>query len=704
MRFPFRVHRNAGSSDQSSSARGDETVLALAGNPNVGKSTLFNLLTGLHQHTGNWPGKTVGSACGRFQHAGKHYLLMDTPGAYSLTARSDEERITRDFLCFGAPDAVIVMCDATCAERSLILALQILEITGNVIICMNLCDEAEKKGIFPNTEKLASRLGVPVLPMSAARGRGIEAFLRAVDTRTPGPAHPIPLPAAAETACAPLVSLLESRGLPLPARWLALRLLEADGSTLDAFRTQLGISPEENTALAAALRLSRDILHLHGLDTAGLSDLCAASAAAEAEALCRECVRKAPSRAALRDRRIDRVLTHPVWGIPVMLALLALVLWLTISGANYPSALLSRGFSWLGALLRDVFTELHAPPWLTGALLDGVYTTVAWVVAVMLPPMAIFFPLFTILEDLGYLPRMAFNLDGSFKRCSACGKQALTMCMGLGCNAAGVVGCRIIDSPREKLIAVLTNSFMPCNGRFPTIISLISLFFAGSGLLGSAVSALILTLIILLGVVATLLASKLLSKTLLRGVPSSFTLELPPYRRPQILRVLVRSLLDRTLFVLGRAVTIAAPAGLLLWLIGNVRPGGIDLLQALSSFLDAPGRLLGMDGVILLAFLLGLPANELVLPVMLMCYLSQGQLTEPGALASLGTVLRANGWTGVTGACFILFSLLHWPCATTLLTIRKETGSWRYTALAAALPTVFGLIACLLVRILSMLF
>ncbi|MBR4058045.1 MAG: ferrous iron transport protein B [Oscillospiraceae bacterium] len=703
MRFHFRVHGNAGFSDQSTTAREGETLLALAGNPNVGKSTLFNRLTGLHQHTGNWPGKTVDSACGRFSHAGRRYLLMDTPGAYSLAARSDEEVLTRDFLCFGAPEAVIVVCDATCAERSLILALQILEITGNVIICMNLCDEAEKKGIFPNTDRLSAKLGVPVVPMSAARGRGVDAFLHAVDNLTPGPPRPISLPAAVETACAPLVSLLESREIPLPPRWITLRLLEGDADTLAALQKQLGVSPEEDAALASALQLSREILHIHDLDAARLSDLCAASAAAEAEALCRECVRKSPSRAALRDRRIDRVLTHPVWGIPVMLALLALVLWLTISGANYPSALLSRGFSWLGTLLRDVFASLHAPPWLTGALLDGVYTTVAWVVAVMLPPMAIFFPLFTILEDLGYLPRMAFNLDGSFKRSSACGKQALTMCMGLGCNAAGVVGCRIIDSPREKLIAALTNSFMPCNGRFPTIISLIALFFTGSGLLGSALSALLLTLVILLGVVSTLLASKLLSKTLLRGVPSSFTLELPPYRKPQILRVLVRSILDRTLFVLGRAVTVAAPAGLLLWLIGNLRPGGVDLLQALAAILDAPGRFLGMDGVILLAFILGLPANELVLPIMLMCYLSQGQLTEPGALASLGTVLRANGWTGVTSACFILFSLLHWPCATTLLTIRKETGSWRYTALAAALPTAFGLIACLLVRFLSML-
>lgn len=685
-----------------------ETHIALAGNPNVGKSTLFNRLTGLRQHTGNWPGKTVGSAYGRFTYRGKDYVLADTPGAYSLAARSAEEAVTRDALCFGGARATAVVCDATCPERSLILALQILEITGSVVVCLNLQDEARKKGVFTDAAMLSEKLGVPVVPMCAARGEGESDFLRAVTALTEEPApretRPLPLPAEVETACAPLIAVLKDRSLPLPPRWIALRLLEGDAGMHSALRENLGIDQETDPALAAAMETAREILRLHGADSADIGDLCADAAAREAEALCRVCVRKTDKRAAARDRRIDRVLTHPVWGIPVMLALLAVILWLTVTGANYPSALLSRGLTALGDLLRGGLTSLGAPPWLTGLITDGVYTTVSWVVSVMLPPMAIFFPLFTLLEDLGYLPRVAFNLDGCLKKCSACGKQALTMCMGLGCNAAGVVGCRIIDSPREKCLAVLTNGFMPCNGRFPTVISLITLFFAGSGAFQSAVSALGLTLLILLGVACTLLASRLLGKTLLKGVPSSFTLELPPYRAPQVGRVIVRSVLDRTLFVLGRAVTVAAPAGALLWLLGRANIGGTPLLQCLAAFLDAPARLLGLDGVILLAFILGLPANEIVLPIVLMCSLAEGRLVEPGAVASLGTLLRSCGWTAETALCFILFSLLHWPCSTTLLTVRRETGSWKMTFLAAALPTAFGVIACLLVHLVFSLF
>ncbi len=597
-------------------------TVALAGNPNVGKSTLFNALTGMRQHTGNWPGKTVGVSRGVCRRGDVEYVFYDLPGTYSLSGETEDECVAADFLEKGEADCTVVVCDGNALERSLILALQILSQGEKAVLCVNLMDEAHRHGRYVSRQALEAALGVPVVLTAAGRNEGIGELLVAV----------------ARTA---LTEKMQAR-------------------------------PQFPDPVTAAGEIAKKAI------------------------TCRE----DPGRR-VREQ-VEKLLVSRRFGVPLLFAVMAGIIWLTVWGANYPSAALERLFYHGYEILQRLLAG--TPAWLRGLVADGMYLTAARVIAVMLPPMAIFFPLFTFLEDVGYLPRMAFLMDRPMARCAGCGKQALTMCMGLGCNAAGVVGCRIIDSPREKLIAVLTNSFMPCNGRFPTIISLISLFFAGSGLLGSAVSALILTLVILLGVIATLLASKLLSKTLLRGVPSSFTLELPPYRRPQILRVLVRSLLDRTLFVLGRAVTIAAPAGLLLWLIGNVRPGGIDLLQALSSFLDAPGRLLGMDGVILLAFLLGLPANELVLPVMLMCYLSQGQLTEPGALASLGTVLRANGWTGVTGACFILFSLLHWPCATTLLTIRKETGSWRYTALAAALPTVFGLIACLLVRILSMLF
>ena len=379
-----------------------------------------------------------------------------------------------------------------------------------------------------------------------------------------------------------------------------------------------------------------------------------------------------------------------------MLLLLAAVFWLTITGANYPSQLLSRGLFGLQEYLAQGLRYLGAPGWLESLLVDGVYRTLAWVVSVMLPPMAIFFPLFTLLEDLGYLPRVAFNLDKYFKKCCACGKQALTMCMGFGCNAAGIVGCRIIDSPRERLIAMLTNSFVPCNGRFPTLIAILTMFFigTGTGLFPSAACALLLTGVILLGIGMTFLSSKLLSMTVLKGIPSSFTLELPPYRRPQIGKTIVRSIFDRTLFVLGRAVSVAAPAGLVIWLMANVTLGGESLLAVCSGFLDPLGRFLGMDGVILLAFILGFPANEIVVPILLMAYMSTGTLMDYESLDALRAVLVQNGWNWVTAVCVMLFSLFHWPCSTTCITIYKETKSWKWTIAAVILPTMAGVIFC----------
>lgn len=604
--------------------REDDFVVALAGNPNVGKSTVFNALTGLRQHTGNWPGKTVTCAQGRAVHAGRGYILVDLPGAYSLCARSEEEEAARDFLRSGGADCVVVVCDAACLERNLILALQVLEVTPRVVLCVNLLDEAEKRGIRVDLEGLSQRLGVPVVGTAAGQGRGLGALMAAV-----------------ERVCA---------------------------------------APEHEAGRGAQPRLNEE------------------ERVKQAERLARSALRCRREDAGERDRRLDRILTSRSTGIPAMLLLLALVLWLTIAGANVPSDLLARGLFWVQDRLTDLFIGLHAPAWLHGALVLGVYRVLAWVVSVMLPPMAIFFPLFTLLEDLGYLPRVAFVLDHAFQKCRACGKQSLCMCMGFGCNAAGVVGCRIIDSPRERLIAILTNCFVPCNGRFPTLIALITMFFAGGGgaLAGSLEAALMLTGVILLGVFMTFGASRLLSGTLLKGIPSSFTLELPPYRRPRVGQVIVRSIWDRTLFVLGRAAVVAAPAGLVIWLFANVQVGGVSILARCTGFLDPFARLFGLDGVILTAFLLGFPANEIVLPIMLMAYLSTGTLLELGDLGALHTLLTQHGWTGVTALCTMLFSLFHWPCSTTCMTIWKETKSAKWTALAAALPTAVGLAVCFL--------
>lgn len=382
-----------------------------------------------------------------------------------------------------------------------------------------------------------------------------------------------------------------------------------------------------------------------------------------------------------------------------MITLLGVVFWITIQGANYPSEALATLFFRIENHLSNFFLGTQLPDWIHGILVLGVYRTLAWVVSVMLPPMAIFFPLFTLLEDLGYLPRIAFNLDNFFKKACAHGKQALTMCMGFGCNAAGIIACRIIDSPRERLIATITNNFVPCNGRFPILISM-SLIFAGgitAGITQSIIATIMVLVVIVLGVIVTLLVSKILSKTILKGLPSSFTLELPPYRKPKVGRILIRSILDRTLFVLGRAVMVAAPAGLIIWIMANVKIGNISILDHGAAFLDPFARLIGMDGYIIMAFIMGLPANEIVIPILVMSYMSTGTMIELDSIEALRELLIANGWTWLTAVCVMLFTLMHFPCGTTMLTIRKETQSNKWALASFAIPTVTGIVVCFVV-------
>ena len=673
---------------------------AIAGNPNVGKSTLFNSLTNGRQHTGNWTGKTVSCAYGFCRSASHSYMLVDIPGTYSLLSHSPEEEAARNFLLFGGADAVVAVCDASCLERSLNLVLQILEITKNVLVCVNLLDEADRKGISIDLEKLSLLLGVPVIGTVAQDRRSRSRFLEGLDqliaNPPASPLQPVYSPAIEEA-----VSMLlpqadawlnqQESACSLPPRWLALRLLE--GLPLSK-----GSASPEAHSLVKRVEEARSMLRDLGISQEEFMDRLVEGLMRTAESIARETVTFSRTGQSRLDRRLDRIFTSRLTGYPVMAGLLALIFWLTLTGANYPSALLSRFLFKIQELLDLGLDMIGTPWWIHRPLIDGIYRVLAWVVAVMLPPMAIFFPLFTLLEDSGFLPRIAYNLDKPFMRCRACGKQALTMAMGFGCNAAGVVGCRIIDSPRERLIAMLTNSFVPCNGRFPTLTALITMFFAGTagGLISSLSSALLLTLFVLLGIGASFASSWLLSRTVLKGLPSSFTLELPPYRRPQVGRILLRSLFDRTIFVLGRAACIAAPAGLLIWLMANTELEGISLLTHCCAFLDPLGRALGMDGVILAAFLLGLPANEIVLPLILMAYLSQGTILEFDSLTQLKELLTANGWTWITALCTMVFSLMHWPCSTTLLTIKKESGSWKWTALAFLLPTAWGMGICFL--------
>lgn len=673
---------------------GCDYTIALVGNPNVGKSTVFNALTNLNQHTGNWSGKTVAAACGKHHFQGLTYYIVDLPGTYSLMTHSQEEEIARDFIYAGSADVTVVVCDATTLERNLNLLLQTLLLTQKVVLCLNLMDEAAKKEITIDLSGLSRALGIPVIGIEARSKKGLDELMTAVSAIAKGEIKPCPLrltyPSIIEDKLAEIANVLAAWGIPSDdCRFYSLQLLFNDGAlhkTLQKISMQNQQQELHYLLKPTKSELSRETIN-DAFVTANIQ---------EAKKICRRYVHFNNQTYQQKDRQLDKILTSPLTGIPIMLGLLALIFWLTITGANYPSQLLSSLLFSLGEKISVLLTALGVSQWLNDLLILGVYRVLAWVISVMLPPMAIFFPLFTLLEDFGYLPRVAFNLDHCFQKACTCGKQALTICMGFGCNAAGIVGCRIIDSPRERMIAILTNSFIPCNGRFPMLIAIITMFFVSGVSLGiqSIIASGLLTLIVLLGIIMTFIVSRVLSKTILKGEPSSFTLELPPYRRPQIVQVIIRSIFDRTLFVLARAVMVAAPAGLIIWLLANVNVQGETLLGMLAGFLNPFGQLLGMDGVILLAFILGFPANEIVVPIMIMTYLSCGNIVEMDNLNTLKVLLVENGWTWVTAVCTMLFALMHWPCSTACLTIKKETGSWKWVALAIILPAVVGMGLC----------
>lgn len=673
-------------------------TIALLGNPNVGKSTVFNELTGMNQHTGNWPGKTVELAKGHYTHRYRQNQMIDLPGTYSLLAHSSEEEVTRNYVCFEPCDVCLVICDATVLERNLNLVLQTMEITDHVVLVLNLMDEAKKKNITIDTEKLAKLLKVRVVEMSARNHEGFEDVKEAIEevgnrvSDTQGAA--VRYAKDLEQAIVAVADIMKTRRLN--TRFTALKLLDPE---VDSTLFYEDIENQEETRA----EVEKQIARLKDKDLyERFEDIVVHALHERAREISEECIIFNNASYQNRDMRIDHVVTSKGWGLVWMVVLLSVIFWITISGANVPSEMLSGMFEDLQVWLHQLFASWSMNPYITSFIVDGVVKTCGWVISVMLPPMAIFFPMFTLLEDFGYLPRIAFNLDGFFQKACTCGKQALTMCMGFGCNAVGVSGARIIDSPRERLIAIITNTFVPCNGRFPTLISIITMFFAGvvaapwNGLL----STLLLTGVIVFGVILTFLTSRFLSKTLLKGVPSSFTLELPPYRRPQFGKVIVRSIFDRTLFVLGRAVSVAIPAGAIIWLLANIQVQDASLLQHISLFLDPFAHLMGLDGVILLAF----PANEIVVPIMIMAYLANGSMTDIGDLAVLKELFVNNGWTWVTAICTLMFSLVHFPCATTLLTIRKETQSWKWTAVSFLLPTVLGILLCMGINLLAHIF
>ncbi len=684
-------------------------AVALAGSPNVGKSTVFNNLTGLRRHTGNWCGKTVDIGAGDYAFNGEKYTLLDLPGTYSLYSHSAEEQVARDFVCFEEHDAVVIVCDGSSLSRSLGLVLQILERRDRAVLCVNLLDEAERKHVKVDTQKLSKLLGIPVVGTVAHNKKSLLRLKEAVSSVCGGEKTNTFIPTYDEET---EKALHEISDIVLPyafdekySRWASLRLLEGgDDELTDRITESLSHGDEQiKENINSTVNSVRDSLLEKGINAEKIRDAVAGALAKKAEEICSECLEQTADEKESLDRRIDKILTGKFFAFPAMLALLALVFWITITGANYPSEFLSNLFTSFEKPFENALLAIHIPESIAYLLVYGMYRVLSWVVAVMLPPMAIFFPLFTLLEDSGYLPRIAFNLDKPFKCCKACGKQALTICMGFGCNAVGVTGCRIIDSPRERLLAIITNSFVPCNGRFPTIIALLSMFFVGSVFSG-VFETLLLTLVILIGIALTLVVTKILSETLLKGQPSSFTIELPSYRKPQIGKVIVRSVLDRTLFVLARAVSIAAPAGIVIYLLSNIHVSGTSCLSHISEFLDPFGRFLGLDGVILLAFILGFPANEIVVPIMLMSYMASGTLVPVGELSQLKALLVANGWTQLTAVCTVLFTLVHWPCSTTLITVWKETKSVKWTLAALLVPTVTGMGLCAIVNFVGRLF
>ncbi|WP_425498129.1 ferrous iron transport protein B [Oceaniferula marina] len=702
-------------------------VVALAGNPNTGKTTVFNALTGLRMHTGNWPGKTISRAEGAFSYDSQRFKVVDLPGTYSLLSASPDEEVARGFLLFGQPDVTLIVVDATSLERNLNLALQVLQITRRAVICLNLMDEAKAHHIDIDVRNLARSLGVPVVPCSARSGEGIAELLRELSQMaTRSEARP-PLKLKLNIpGLAPSLREIEEALCQLfpdfqQSRWTALRLLEGDRQVVDAVRTgdlaQLAcfaadadrsepMDPPETTVQEREAIL--DMAHRLGWKLPkNLHDRITETIYGEAARIASQSVvHHGGSSRLLWQQRVDRWLTHPVTAFPVMAAVLAFVLWLTIAGANVPSQMLASLLVDNGhSLLSSWFDALGAPFWIKGLLVDGMYLATAWVISVMLPPMAIFFPCFTILEDLGFLPRVAFNLDRMFQKVGAHGKQALTMAMGLGCNAAGVVATRVIDSPRERLIAIITNNFSLCNGRWPTQILLASIFIGAA--VPSAWSSPVVVgsvlLVTVLGFGLTLLSSWMLARTVLRGEATSFSLELPPYRPPNILRTLYTSLIDRTLIVLWRAVVFAMPAGAAIWLVANLSIGGQPLAHWLIGFLDGPGELMGLTGVILLAYIVAIPANEIVIPTILMLsVLVSGQSdwgSGAGVMFETGdegihSILVHAGWTMMTVVCLMLFSLCHNPCSTTIYTIYRETGSWKWTSVATFLPLIFGVVIC----------
>lgn len=615
--------------------------LYMLGNPNVGKSTIFNSLTGLKQHTGNWSGKTVDVCFGKYSYNDIEYEVIDLPGTHSVSGCLAEECVTasemhgNEYTYTNSTTAIIA--DATAMKRSIALALEYLrhpryKYNKSAILCINLCDVAQKRGIEINKTLLEKLLGIPVITISARSKKDITKFKQAVEQSAVK--HP-----TANTAAQAQNHSQEYAGK--------------------------SINESANEIYQKCISQSYDLFNSPGY-------------------------------------KFDKIITSKIFGIPAMILCLASILWITIKGANYPSELLAELFAYFKPYLSQFLSNTGLPDFATGMLCDGVYGTITWIISVMLPPMAIFFPLFTILEDLGFLPRIAFNLDRCYARTNMSGKQCLTQCMGLGCNAVGVTGARIMPTENQRTISILTNSFMPCNGRFALLITISTIFISGflPGTKSSFSAMLTVLLLIILSVLITWCVSYILSNTLYKDENAVFSLELPEYRRPEFIKTLTVSLVHRTLVIMGRAVLCSAPMGALIWILANIEVGDISMLTAISQSLNPIGSFFGVDGFILFALILALPANEITLPILIMGYLSNGYMSDISDITTLKAIFENNSWTLLTAINMMLLTLYHSPCITTLMTIYSETHSIKKVIFAIILPCSIGGILCLITKIL----
>jgi ferrous iron transport protein B len=673
-------------------------VVGMAGNPNVGKSAIFNALTGSRQHVGNWPGKTIERAEGVFHHGDWEIHLVDLPGTYSLAAQSPEEIISRDYILSGEPDLVVNVVDATSLERNLNLTLQILELTDQVVVALNLMDEVRRQGWEIDVGALEAALGVPVVPTVATEGEGLPQLAAALREVAEGrrQLHPasVDYGLTVEGHAQSLEADLDSLGVDGRRRWVALRLLEDDPEIVEAFK--------EGNLSDCCLRedapsVSSEALQAVLRRAARLREATHPDARVEivrrryefAHDVVHGAVRRLRPVEESLTERVDRIVTHRLWSWPIMLAILVAVLWVTIQGANVPSSWLEGAFGWLAQVTRGLLLGINAPWWVVGSLVDGLIVGTGTVIAVMLPPMVIFFTAFNLLEDIGFIPRVAFNLDRLMRAVGSQGKHTLVAMMSFGCNVTGVLTSRIIENAKDRIVAIITSPLILCNGRFGAGLALIILFFGNR--------ALPVTLIYLaISVGAMLLATWVLNQLLFQQEPGGFVMELPPYRRPKWGQVIWRTLIHQVGHTMGRAVMIAAPATLLIWLLGNLPPGAPFERTAIGWLVRtlAPlGRPFGLTGEMLTALLFTLPAKEIVVPSLAMTYGLQATLVDSEAILDY----LAQTWTPLVAFSFLTFFMLYLPCLVTVWATWKETRSLKWMLMSLLVPLVTASLVTFLV-------